>query len=69
MNSRGGDIEVEGVVGKFRVSGANENGRILIEMCTEKRLTVGNTFFGEKPSISLYGYVESMTVKVYWTLL
>ena len=45
MNARVGDGEVEGVVGKFGVSGVTENGRKLIEMCTEKRLSLGNTFF------------------------
>ena len=44
MIARVGDSEVERVVGKFRVSGMNENGKELIEMCTEKRLSVGNTF-------------------------
>ena len=37
MNARVGDSKVEGVVGKFGVSGANENGRKLIEMFTKKR--------------------------------
>ena len=43
-----GDSEVEGVVGKSGVSGVNENGRKLIDMCTEKRLSLGNIFFEEK---------------------
>ena len=47
MNARAGDSEV-GVAGKFGVSGVNENGRKLTEMCTEKRLSVGNTFFVKK---------------------
>ena len=48
MNARVGDREVEGVVSKFEVSGANENGRKLIEIFTVKRLSVGNTFFEKK---------------------
>ena len=44
MNAMLGDSEV-GVVGKFGVSGVNENGRKLIEMCIEKRLSLGNRFF------------------------
>ena len=43
-----GDSEVEDFVGIFAVLGANENGRKLIEMITEKRLSVGNTFFEKK---------------------
>ena len=48
MNARVGDSDVEGVIDKFGVSGANENGKKMIEMCTEKRLSVGNTFFEKK---------------------
>ena len=48
MNARVGESEVKGVVGKFGVSEVNENGRKLIEMYTEKRLSLGNTFFGKK---------------------
>ena len=48
MNARVGDSEVEGVVGKFGASGANKNGRKLMEMCTEKRLSAGNTFFEKR---------------------
>ena len=45
MNARVGDSKVEGVVGKCGVSGVNKNGRKLIEMCTEKRLSVESTLF------------------------
>ena len=55
MNARVGNSEVESVVGKFGVSGANENGRKLIELCTEKRLNVGNTFLRKSISMSLKG--------------
>ena len=48
INARVDDSEVEGVVGKSGVLGANENGRKLIEMCSEKRMSVGNTFFVKK---------------------
>ena len=44
MNVRVGDMEVEGVIGKFGVPGVNENGGKLIE----KRMRAGNTFFGKK---------------------
>ena len=36
---------MEGVIGKFKVPGLNENGRKLIELCTEKRMTVEEAFF------------------------
>ena len=39
---------MEGVIGKFGVWEKNETGRKLIEMCTEKRLSVGNMFFDKK---------------------
>ena len=44
MNARVGDSEVQGVVGKFGVSWVNENRIKLNEVCTEKRLSVRNTF-------------------------
>ena len=59
MNARVGDNEVEGVVGKFGVSGVNENGRKLIEMCTEKKLGLGNTFF-EKKDIHKFTWVSGV---------
>ena len=40
--------KVEGVVGKFGESGTNENERKLIELCMEKKLSVGNTFFEKR---------------------
>ena len=48
MNARVGDSEVEGVVGKCGVSGVNDNGRKLIEMCTEERLSVEIQFLKKK---------------------
>ena len=51
-----GDSEVEGVVGKFGVLGVNENGRKLIEMFTQTRLSLGNTFLEKKMIyLSLHG--------------
>ena len=38
-------------------SGVNENGRNLIEMCTEKRLSLGNAFF-EKKDIHKFTWVS-----------
>ena len=44
MNARFGDSEVEGGLGKFGVSGVNENGRKLIDVYG-KETECGNTFF------------------------
>ena len=43
MNAKGGDHEREGVTGKYGVSGVNENGERLVEMCAERRIIIGNT--------------------------
>ena len=48
MNVRVGGSKVESVVGRVGVSEVNENGRKLIELCTKKKLSVGNTFIGKK---------------------
>ena len=58
MNARGDDSEVEAVVGNFSLSGVNEYGRKLIEMCAEKRLSVEIRFLRKMISISLHGQVE-----------
>ena len=42
----------------FGVSGANKNGRKLIEICTENRLSVGNALFEKSISKGLHGQVE-----------
>nr|XP_053629700.1 uncharacterized protein LOC128686692 isoform X1 [Cherax quadricarinatus] len=38
----------EGVVGKFGVPGVNDNGSPLIELCIERGLVIGNTYFKKK---------------------
>ena len=48
INARVGDSKVEGIVGKFGLSGMNEYGRKLIELCTGKKLSIGNTLFKKK---------------------
>ena len=53
MNAKVRGCEMEGVVGKFGVSGMNENGRKLIEPCMEKKLSLGNIFF-EKGHPQIY---------------
>ena len=48
LNARVGDGELEGVVGKYEVSGENESGERLLDMCVEQELAIGNSFFQEE---------------------
>ena len=48
MNVRVGDRPIYGVVGPWRVPGVNNNGECLIEMCPERGMIVGNTWFNKK---------------------
>ena len=48
MNAKVGDRERDGIVGKFGVPGMNENGVCLLELCNERGLIVGNTWFEKK---------------------
>ena len=48
LNAKVGDHEREGVLGRYGVPGMNENGERLVEVCTERRLIVGNTWFQKK---------------------
>ena len=58
LNAIVGDGEVEGVVGKFGVSGENESGERLLDMCVEQELAIGNFFFFFFLSLSLSLQVE-----------
>ena len=49
MNAKVGDQERAGVVGRHGVAGVNENGERLIEVCSERRMSVGNTWFEKRP--------------------
>ena len=48
LNAKVGDRERGSVVGKYGVPGVNENGESLMEMCLERELIVGNTWFPKK---------------------
>ena len=48
MNAKVGDHEREGVAGKYGVPGVNENGERLVEMCAERRMIIGNTWFQKR---------------------
>ena len=48
MNAKVGDRAKDGVLGKHGVPGVNENGERLVEMCTERRMIIGNTWFKKR---------------------
>ncbi len=48
MNGRVGNSELAGVVGKWGVEEANENGEHLVDVCAERGLFLANTFFQHK---------------------
>ena len=48
LNARVGDGELEGVVGKYGVSGENESGERLLDMCVEQELAIGKSFFSRR---------------------
>ena len=48
MNAKVGNREVDRVVGKYGVPGVNENGERLVEVCSERRLSIGNTWFQKR---------------------
>ena len=53
LNAKVGERERGEVVGKFGVPGVNENGECLVELCEERSMIVGNTWF-EKKLINKY---------------
>ena len=57
LNARVGDGELEGVVGKYGVSGENESGERLLDMCVEQELAIGNSFF-KKKGINKYTWIR-----------
>ena len=59
LNARVGDREIEGVTGKFGVPGLNENGEWLLNMCAERGLVVGNTWFNKR-KIHKYTWVSGV---------
>ena len=57
LNARVGDGELEGVVGKYGISGENESGERLLDMCVEQELAIGNCFF-KKKGINKYTWIR-----------
>ena len=58
-----GDRTRSGVIGAFGVSGENYNGRRVMELCAERGLCVGNTYFKHR---SLHKYTRVTKVKKEW---
>ena len=48
LNARVGDEVIEGICGKHGVAGRNESGELLLNVCSEHELVVGNTFFKKR---------------------
>ena len=48
MNAKVGNREVYRVVGKYGVPGVNENSERMVEVCSKRRLSIGNTVHGFK---------------------
>ena len=48
MNAKVGDRKVYRVVGKYGLAGVNENGERLVEVCSERRLSIGITWFQKR---------------------
>ena len=57
LNARVGDEVVEGVVGRYGVEGKNVSGEILVNMCSEQELVIGNTMF-KKREINKYTWMR-----------
>ena len=55
LNARGGDGEVEGVIGKYGVPSENNSGERLIDVCVEQELVIGNNFFKKNDRKSING--------------
>ena len=59
MNAKVGDVEIDGVIGKFGVPGVNASGEYLLSLCMERGLIVGNTWF-KKRRVNKYTWVSGV---------
>ena len=55
LNGWIGDRKRAGIIGAFGVPGESDNGRRLVELCEERGLCVGNTYFNH---IRVYKYTR-----------
>lgn len=57
LNARVGVMQVEGVLGRHGVPGENLSGERLLDLCMEKELVIGNSFF-KKKLINKYTWIR-----------
>ena len=48
LNTRVGSRTVEGVIGSFEIDDTNKSGEKVMDMCIERSLSIGNTYFKKK---------------------
>ena len=53
LNGWIGESSTTGITGAFGVPGENDNGRRVVEFCTERGVCVGNTYFKHR-SLHMY---------------
>ena len=54
-----GNEVIEGIVGQHEMTGRNESGKRLLEMCAEQELLVGNSWF-KKIDVHKYTWCRMM---------
>ena len=68
LNARVGNKVIEGIVGQHGVAGRNESGERLLEMCAEKELVVGNSWF-KKNDVYKYTWLRLAEGRVIYKAL
>lgn len=48
LNARLGDVAIEGMIEEHLVPGVNKNGLKLVELCIDRGMAIGNTWFKKK---------------------
>ena len=48
MNAKVGNVAIDGVIGPWGVDEINLNGRLMIDVCIERELVIGNTWFNKR---------------------
>ena len=63
LNAKVGENEIENIIGKYGVPGRNESGEMLVNMCAEHEMVIGNTWFKKAP-INRYTWVRVIEERV-----